>query len=221
MKTTNAAHLVSVFDDMTTPAPETVRALLTVVGSRKPEEEAAAMVERFKTLPGILEATPEALRATVAPSTADKIAALLPLFRAYSREKASDSAPALTDLRKAERYIHGLLDGKTIEEFWVVAVNARCRLLGARRIATGDLSEVNAYPRQVMKAAIDLNAHAVFFAHNHPGGTCAPSSADITSTIQLSRMLSAAQVLTLDHIIIADPQNAYSMAQHGDVQFGR
>lgn len=221
MKTTNAANLANIFDSLTTPAPEAIRAMMALVGSRKPEEEAAALISRFETLPGILEATPEALRATVAPATADRIAALLPLFRTYSREKASDCAPALTDRKKAETYIHGLLDGKTIEEFWVIAVNARCRLLGARRIATGDLSEVNAYPRQVMKAAIDLNAHAVFFAHNHPGGTCAPSSADITSTAQLKRMLSAAQVMTLDHIIIADPEHAYSMAQHGDVEFGR
>lgn len=221
MRTTTAAALANTLDCLTTKDPEAVRAIMTLVGSKKPEEEAAALLDRFNTLPGILEATPEALRATVAPSTADRIAALLPCFRAYSREKATENGRFLTDRRKAEAYIHSLLDGKPVEEFYVVAVNARCKLLGARRIATGDLSEVNAYPRLVMKAAIDLNAHAVFFAHNHPGGTCAPSSADIQSTLQLKRMLSAAQVLTLDHIIIADPHNAYSMAQHGDVEFGR
>lgn len=73
MKITNAAHLVSVFDDVTTPAPETVRAIMAIVGSRKPEEEAAALIGRFETMPGILEATPEALRETVAPSTADRV----------------------------------------------------------------------------------------------------------------------------------------------------
>ena len=220
MRTTTAAALANTLDCLTTETPEAVRALLTLVGSRNPEAEAAALIEKFGSVSAILEATPEALRATVAPSTADRIAALLPLFRAYSREKADDGT-AITDRRKAETYIHGLLDGKPVEEFWVIAVNARCKLLGAKRIATGDLGEVNTYPRLVMKAAIDLNAHGVFFAHNHPGGTCAPSSADIQSTLQLKRMLSAAQILTLDHIIIAGPGSAYSMAQHGDVEFGR
>ena len=90
-----------------------------------------------------------------------------------------------------------------MEEFWVICVNAQCRVLGQQLISTGSLSEVSAYPRLVMEAVLTYNAHSVFFCHNHPGGTCAPSQEDIASTLQLQRLLRGVDVMTLDHMIIA------------------
>ena len=87
------------------------------------------------------------------------------------------------------------------------------------RIASGSVSEVSAYPRLVMETVLDYNAHSVFFCHNHPGGTCAPSAEDISTTLQLQRLLGGVDVMVLDHMIIAGA-NAYSMAQHGDIEFG-
>ena len=68
----------------------------------------------------------------------------------------------------------------------------------------------------VMETALNYNAHSVFFCHNHPGGTCAPSTEDVASTIQLQRLLNGVGILVLDHIIVAGT-NTYSMAQHGDI----
>ena len=69
------------------------------------------------------------------------------------------------------------------------------------------------------EAVLNFNAHSVFFCHNHPGGTCGPSPEDIATTLQLPRMLSSVDVLVLDHLIVAG-SNTYSMAQHGDLEFG-
>ena len=77
---------------------------------------------------------------------------------------------------------------------------------------------MSAYPRSVVETALNYNAHSVFFCHNHPGGTCGPSAEDISSTIQLQRILNGIGILVLDHMIVAGSQS-YSMSQHGDLDF--
>ncbi len=100
----------------------------------------------------------------------------------------------------------------------MIALNAKCNVLGARKISTGSLSEVSAYPRLVMETALNYNAHSVLLSHNHPGGTCAPSPEDISSTVQLQRLLNGVGILVLDHIIVAGDRT-YSMIQHNDIDY--
>ena len=69
--------------------------------------------------------------------------------------------------------------GERNERFYVIAVNAQCKVLGTRKISEGSLGEVSAYPRLVAETALNYNAHSVFFCHNHPGGTCAPFHSDL------------------------------------------
>ena len=90
--------------------------------------------------------------------------------------------------------------------------------MGRRKISEGSLSEVSAYPRVVMETALNYNAHSVLFCHNHPGGTCAPSAEDITSTLQLQKLLGGVGIMVLDHIIVA-ADRTYSMIQHGDIDY--
>ena len=69
-----------------------------------------------------------------------------------------------------------------------------------------------------METALNYNAHSVLLCHNHPGGTCAPSPEDISSTLQLQRLLNGVGILVLDHIIVAG-SNTYSMIEHGDIDY--
>ena len=146
------------------------------------------------------------------------ISMMLPMTRVI-RKCEMTSPRQIGNRKELENYCSGILMGKRIEEFWVICVNAQCRILGQRMISAGSLSEVSAYPRLVMETVLTYNAHSVFFCHNHPGGTCAPSSEDIATTLQLQRLLGGIDVMVLDHLIIAGA-DSYSMAQHGDIEFG-
>jgi len=129
------------------------------------------------------------------------------------------NAPSkISNSREAENYCLSLLAGERLENFYVIALNAKCNVLGQRRISTGSLSEVSAYPRLVMETALNYNAHSVLLCHNHPGGTCAPSPEDISSTLQLQRLLNGVGILVLDHIVVAGDRT-YSMIQHGDIDY--
>ncbi len=197
--------------------------LLLTYGS--PRKDTKALAKRLLdaydlNLKSVFEARPEQLMRTegVGEVQATLISMALPLTRVCLRCEMT-SPKQIANRRELESFCKSLLLGKRVEEFWVICVNAQCRLLGQQRISTGSLSEVSAYPRLVMETALNYNAHSVFFCHNHPGGTCAPSTEDIASTLQLQRLLAGVDIMTLDHMIIAGGA-AYSMAQHGDIEFG-
>ncbi len=196
--------------------------LLTTAGVRG---DVPTMIQylfaRFGSFKGILEARPDQLMHV--PGVTQKSAALISMIAPLARvwERCNMQEPGrITNRHEAESYCKSLLMGERTERFYVICVNAQCKILGTRKIAEGSLSEVSAYPRLVVETALNYNAHSVFFCHNHPGGTCAPSSEDIASTLQLQHLLNGMGILVLDHLIIAGSK-AYSMAQQGDLDFKR
>lgn len=176
-----------------------------------------ALLDKFGSLKAVFEARPEQLETVpgIGKKTAVLISSFVPIVRVWNRINSTTPA-ALTNRMKAESYCKSLLAGARAEEFWVICLNARCQVVGKRRISTGTLSECAAYPRSVMETALNYNAHSVFFTHNHPGGTCSPSREDITSTIQLKRLLNGVGILLLDHVIVAG-DSTYSMCANGDI----
>lgn len=200
---------------------EVLELIMTYGSPRKDTKDLAkTLLGVFGGLKGVFEARPEQLMTVqgVGETQATLISMMLPLTRICLRCEMQDPRQ-IANRRELENYCKGMELGKRVEEFWVICVNAQCRILGQRRISEGSLSEVSAYPRLVMETALNYNAHSVFFCHNHPGGTCAPSAEDISSTLQLQRLLNGVGIMVLDHMIIAGA-NAYSMAQHGDLEFG-
>lgn len=193
--------------------------ILTLSASRDREMLTETLLDHFGSLKNVLEARPEQLCAVkgVGAKTAKLIASFIPVMKAWKR-RANDLPKRIANSREAESYCQSLTGGDRNESFWAVCLNAKCDVLGQRRISTGTLSEVSAYPRIVMETALNYNAHSVLFSHNHPGGTCSPSPEDIASTKQLQRLLNGVGILVLDHIIVAG-DNTYSMVQHGDIDY--
>lgn len=188
-------------------------------GTKDTSSLVARLLDSFGSLKAVLEARPEQLLKVdgMNRTRASLISLMIPMARVWQR-CASNVPDHIGNSREAENYCMSLLIGERLENFYVVALNAKCSVLGKRRISTGSLSEVSAYPRLVMETALNYNAHSVLLTHNHPGGTCAPSPEDISSTIQLQRLLSGVGILTLDHIIVAGDKT-YSMIQHGDIDY--
>lgn len=101
-----------------------------------------------------------------------------------------------------------------IERFSVLFLDSQHRVLALETIFTGTLTQTSVYPREVVRAAIRLNAAAVVLTHNHPSGSPTPSQADGVLTRTLRTTLDLIDVRVLDHIIVAGSQSA-SMAELG------
>lgn len=199
---------------------EVLEHVLSFSGTKANKEELAHnLLEAFGSLKAVIEARPEQLETVngIGKKTADFISSFLPMFKVY-KACLNDDPGRIGNSREAENCCLSLLAGNRIEEFYVICLNAQCKVVGKRKISTGSIAEVSAYPRIVTETALNYNAHSVLLAHNHPGGTCAPSPEDITSTIQIQKLLSMLGILVLDHIIVANDKT-YSMIQHGDIDY--
>jgi DNA repair protein RadC len=89
------------------------------------------------------------------------------------------------------------------EEFHVVLLDVRGRLLRTERVALGSLSQCPVNPRDVLRVAIRENAHGVVFVHNHPSGDPSPSAEDADLTERLRAGADLVGVVARDHVIVA------------------
>ena len=203
------------FDDV-----DTLRLLLDMArcpGDR--ENLVRNLLDEFGSVKGIFEARDEQLRKVdgIGGRTATMIRMVLPIARQWER-LAMHEPDKICNTNEASLYCKSLLLGLRVEQFHVICLNARCYIIGSRKISDGTLTEVSSYPRIVMETALNYNAHSVLFCHNHPGGTNYPSGEDITSTLKLQQMLAGVGIMVLDHIIVSG-NNTYSMIQQGDITY--
>lgn len=90
------------------------------------------------------------------------------------------------------------------EQFAIVLLDVKHRLLGTRIISVGTATETLAHPREIFREVIRQGGVRVIVAHNHPSGNVEPSPEDLALTRQL---LSGGQLLgipLLDHLILGN-----------------
>lgn len=100
------------------------------------------------------------------------------------------------------------------EEFHVVLLDVRGRLMGRRLISRGSLSQCPVCPRDVLRAVIREGAHSAVFVHNHPSGDPSPSADDIDLTERLRAAAEIVGVTARDHVIVASG-GYYSFVEAG------
>jgi DNA repair protein RadC len=88
------------------------------------------------------------------------------------------------------------------------------RIIQLVELFRGTIDAASIYPREVAKQALQQNAAAVIFAHNHPSGISEPSIDDKHITEKLKQALGLFDIRVLDHFIIGDG-DPYSFAEHG------
>ena len=137
------------------------------------------------------------------------VAAALDLVQAQVQRGFELTAPSA-----AREYLAVRLGGLEHEVFAVVFLDAQNRVIEYQEMFRGTVSQTAVYPREVVKAALALNASAAILVHNHPSGTAEPSRADELLTRTLKTALSLVDVRVLDHLLIAG-SGAVSFAERG------
>lgn len=107
------------------------------------------------------------------------------------------------DSDSCERYLLNLFDGLERENFYMLCLDSKRRILYKRRIHEGNMDSIDVDLTQIVRIAVKCDASYVVLAHNHPSGIAKASNADITSTQAIERALNIAGVKLLDHIVVA------------------
>jgi DNA repair protein RadC len=140
------------------------------------------------------------------------VAALELIRRGLLEEAAHRDTLASPDA--VRDYLRLALSSLPYEAFLALFVDSQNRLLVAKELFRGTLSQTSVYPREVVKAALAENAAGVIFAHNHPSGVAEPSRADELLTSSLKQALALVDIRTLDHLIVAGSR-VVSFAERG------
>jgi DNA repair protein RadC len=104
----------------------------------------------------------------------------------------------------AAAYLLPAFGSRAAEQFGVVLLDTRHRVMRTAIVATGGLNATIVEPRDIYREAMLGGAAAVVVFHNHPSGDPMPSPDDLA----LTRRLTAAGVLIgidlVDHMILGD-----------------
>jgi DNA repair protein RadC len=97
---------------------------------------------------------------------------------------------------------------RSTEQFRLLFLDAKNRLIADEVQQTGTIDETPVYPREVAKRALELGAAALIVVHNHPSGDTTPSKADIAITREIAGALKALDIALHDHLIVGRGQHA-------------
>jgi len=115
---------------------------------------------------------------------------------------------------ETRQYLQLALGTYKNEVFGAVFLDNRHRVLAFEELFFGTVDGTAVYPRVVVQRALELNAAAVIFTHNHPSGMAEPSRADEILTQRLKEALAVVDVRVLDHIIVTSVETI-SFAERG------
>ena len=141
------------------------------------------------------------------------IKAIMELGHRYLRASV-DRGDVMDCPDTTRQYINMQLRGHQHEVFACLFLDNQHRIIRFEKMFNGTINSANVHAREIVKRALQLNAAAVIFAHNHPSGTAEPSRADETLTNHLTGALKIIDVRVLDHIIIGDHECS-SFAEQG------
>lgn len=163
-------------------------------------EEIAA---KFESLDQLARAGVEELR-QVKGVGRDKAIALKAAFTLARRmaEEIRRESPTLDTPDRIADLLRERNRAYEVENFQVVVLNTRRKLIRIDNISQGTLDTILVHPREVFKPAIAANAAAIVLVHNHPSGDPTPSEADIKVTRDLIRAGQLLKIDVLDHVIL-------------------
>ncbi|MGC4081325.1 MAG: DNA repair protein RadC [Vicinamibacterales bacterium] len=162
------------------------------------------LLKRRGGLQGLIRSSADdlALIGGIGRARAAQVIAALELGRRTLRR-----GPARVQLRTpqdAAAYLLPVYGGRPVEQFGLVLLDSRHRVLRTTIVASGTLNSTIVQPRDVFREAVVGLAAAVVVFHNHPSGDPSPSQEDV----ELTRRLRAAGVLmgvdVVDHIVLGD-----------------
>jgi DNA repair protein RadC len=192
-------------------------ALLLRTGARGRDASQIAQQLLASGLETLAQAVPAELAgiAGIGPAKAASVLAAFELGRRLAA-KPLQRGDRIGSPEDVHRHFHARLRDAKAEEFHIVLLDARHRVLRSVLTSQGTLTASLVHPREVFRPALREAAAALVLVHNHPSGDPTPSSEDREITRRLARAGALLGVPVLDHVIVADRGYA-SLREQGDL----
>jgi DNA repair protein RadC len=182
-------------------------ALVIGNGSRRRDalSVANALLAAHGGLHGLTRCTVDDLVRTagIGRARASQIVAALELGR-RTLARAPSARYQILGPQEAATYLMPRFGGHRVEQFGIVLLDTKHRVMRTAVLAVGTLNSSIVEPRDVFREAAIGGAAAIVMFHNHPSGDPSPSPEDV----DLTRRLVAAGMLigidVIDHVILGE-----------------
>jgi len=185
---------------------EIVELLLTLGTPRKDcKQQAKALMKKFKTLRGVIDAGEEELYEIkgIGPKNIFGVRFIREVSERYLEDRIIKQEIYRTP-QDVFDYLYVSMRGLKKEVFKTLFLDVKNRLITTEKMFKGTVSSSAVYPREIVKKAIKKDASSVILVHNHPSGDPTPSPEDKRITVDVVDALKAVDIKVLDHIIIGD-----------------
>ncbi len=183
--------------------------LFMAIPRRDVKPLAKILIQTFGSLPEILTASIQELVKIegISENTAIGIKSINALNnRAMKRELSKK--PVLNSWTRLMDYCHATMAHEKTEHFRIIFLNKKNEMIGDEIQSTGTVDQTSAYPREIVRRALELGATALILLHNHPSGDPKPSQADLDMTAQIVRAAQPFNIIIHDHVIVS--RNGYT-----------
>ncbi len=176
---------------------------------------AKELIAKFGTLAKVLTADGVDL-AKVEGINEAAITAIKTVQEASSRLLLSEAKakPVLNSWVKLLDYCRAEMGHLKNEQFRILFLNSKNMLIADEVQQEGTINHTLAYPREIVKRALELAASSIILCHNHPSGDPTPSRADIDLTHQIIAAGKPLEIKIHDHLIISETEH-YSFKSNG------
>ncbi|MFN3701180.1 MAG: RadC family protein [Alphaproteobacteria bacterium] len=183
--------------------------LFTLIPRKDVKPLAKALIAKFGSLSEVMSAQVTALEAIEGMSHNSAVG-LKSMFALTLRSLKQEfrSKPVLNNWSRLMDYCHATMAHESREHFRILFLNKKNELLADEVQNSGTVDHTPAYPREIMKRALEHGATALILMHNHPSGDPKPSRADIDMTQLIIRAAEPFGIVIHDHIIIS--RNGYT-----------
>jgi DNA repair protein RadC len=142
-----------------------------------------------------------------------QLQAVLEMARRHIQQQLVEGE-GFTHPELVKTYVQHQLRHSQREVFACLLLDNQHRLLMYRELFFGTIDSASVYPREVVKMALEFNAAAIIFVHNHPSGVAEPSLQDQQITKRLISALALVDIRVLDHLVVGEGE-VVSFAERG------
>lgn len=162
------------------------------------------LIRRFGSLENVLDAEVEELMNV--EGVGEGTALLLKMVPLFCNRYALNKLTLRTDFRSIEQAVDFFREyyiSKSKEMVCALLLDNANRLICNVELYEGAVNSSNINTRKLVQIALSYNAAGLILAHNHPSGDPTPSDADLYTTKQLMKALSAVDLNLRAHLVIA------------------
>ena len=176
---------------------------------------AKALINRFGSFAGVLTAPTRTLLATpgLGPHSVAAIRLVQDSALRLARAEVTER-PVIGNWEKLASYLHAAMAREPREQFRVLFLDTRNRLLADDVLGRGTVNHAPVYPREVVRRALEVQATALILVHNHPSGDPRPSADDVSMTRMIEQAAATVGVVVHDHVVVGR-ERLFSFRQEG------